>query len=397
MKLWGIQHFAEANYKMRYWASKQKDRARRKPQITAGTIFEAIAYQAVLGKRSLLQEDQWLRTEEAKTLHKSKRPMVASDTTILKALGKWELEPTREASYARHLMLRDKGQSSVVLSTGRTIKLAIVDGTLQGVLGTSALAMAGEVYHLIDAEPSPGRGHELKTSRKLLRRAASVLGKGFATHVVYDGLAANRIDLAFVHRRIGAHLVVKTQEETLEIIQSSKAVWEKLPEPTLQKAGVEIVEGLDAESSIRYKVYTQGGIIWDRLKEPLKLAWVQEKHLKGKYKGQTLSFWVISTDESLTAMECREIAHDRWAIETNGFKELNEQVGSKRRYIKNLKVKEALVLIWGLGMSLLKAYQRFLDTQDEWIRWGVKKTKKLLAQAIIASLRCDVAFDSGPP
>ena len=172
--------------------------------------------------------------------------------------------------------------------------------------------MAGEVYHLIDAEPSPGRGHELKTSRRLLLRATERLGEGFATHVVYDGLAANRIDLAFVHREIGAHLVVKTQEETLEIIQSSKAVWETLPEETLKKSGVEIVEGLDAESQVHTKIYAQEGIVWEGLEEPLKLAWVQETHLKGKYKGQTLSFWVITTDESLTAREYREIAHDRW-------------------------------------------------------------------------------------
>ena len=323
--------------------------------------------------------------------------MVASDTTLLRVLGAWETEPTREALYGWHLRLRDEGQSSVVLSTGRKIKLAIVDGTQQGVLGTSALSMAGKVYHLLDAEPSPGRGHELKTSRRLLRRACRRLGKGFATHVVYDGLAANRIDLAFVHRRIGAHLVVKTQEETLEIIQSSKAVWESLPEETLRKAGVEIVSGLDEEKGVRYVVYAQGGIYWEGLKEPLKLAWVKETHLKGKYKGQTLTFWVITTDESLTAEELREIAHDRWAIETNGFKELNEQVGSKKRYIKNRKVKEALVLIWGLGMSLLKAFQLFLDTQPDWARWGVRKTKKLIAQEIIASLRCEAAFDELPP
>ena len=55
------------------------------------------------------------------------------------------------------------------------------------------------------------------------------------------------------------------------------------------------------------------------------------------------------------------------------------------------------MLIWGLGMSLLKAFQCFLDTQDEWIHWGVRKTKKLIAQEIIASLRCDVAFDKPPP
>jgi len=393
----GIQNFAEATYHMTYWASKQKDRARQKPRILASTIFGAIVYQAVLGKGSLLQEDQWLRTSEAKTLHQSKRRMVASDSTLLRVLAKWDLEPTREAQYARHLDLREQGHGTVILSTGRKIKLAIVDGTQQGVLGSSALAMAGNVYHLVDAEASPGRGHELKTSRRLLRRAAQRLGKGFATHVVYDGLAANRIDLALMRQRIGAHLVVKTQEEGLEIIQSSKAAWEKLDEKTLRKAKVEIVSGLDEEKGVRYGVYAQGAIHWDGLKEPLKLAWVKETHLKGKYKGQTLTFWVITTDESLTAEELREIAHDRWAIETNGFKELNEQVGSKKRYIKNLKVKEALVLIWGLGMSLLKAYQRFLETQEEWIRWGVRKTKKLIAQEIIASLRWEVAFDKPPP
>jgi len=388
-----FQRFAETRYQIAYWASKQRDRARRKPEISAGTIFEALLYQPVLGKGSLLQQDQWLRTAQAKALLRSDRPMVASDTTVLKALGKWDLEPTRQALYAHHLHLRDQGQATVRLSTGRKIKLAIVDGSQMGKHTASVLAMAGEVYHLLDAEPSPGRGHELKTSRRLLRRAVKRLGKGFATHVVYDGLAANRIDLAFVHRRIGAHLVVKTQEETLEILQSSKAAWEKLPEKTLKKAGVEIVEGLDAEHGVRYRIYAQGGIVWEGLKEPLKLAWVKETHLKGKYKGQTLSFWVITTDESLTAEECREIAHDRWAIETNGFKELNEQVGSKRGYIKNPHVKEALLLIWGLGMSLLKAFWRWLDSQEEWVRWGVKKTKKLIAQVILGG----VSLNLEPP
>jgi hypothetical protein len=388
-----FQRFAETRYHIGDWARKQKDRARRKPEITAGTIFEALLYQAVLGKGSLLQQDQWLRTAQAKALLKSQRLMVASDTTILKALGKWDLEPTREALYAQHLGLRDQGQSTVALSTGRKIKLAMVDGSQMGTLSVSVLAMAGGVYHLLDAEPSPGRGHELKTSRRLLRRAAQVLGKGFATHIVYDGLAANRIDLAFVHRRLGAHLVVKTQDETLEILQSSKSAWEQMPEMTLKKAGVEIVEGLDTERNVRYTVYAQGGIVWDGLKEPLKLAWVREKHLKGKYQGQTLSFWVITTDESLSAEECREIAHDRWAIETNGFKELNEQVGSNKGYIKNLHVKEALLLIWGLGMSLLKAFRRWLDSQEEWIRWGVRKTKKFIAQVILGG----VSLNLRPP
>jgi len=214
--------------------------------------------------------------------------MVASDSTLLRVLGAWDLEQTRQALYGTHLHLRNKGQSTVGLGSGRKVKLAIVDGSQMGGFTVSALAMAGEVYHLLGVDPSPGRGHELATSRRLLRRAVKHLGKGFTSHVVYDGLAANRIDLVFVHKQIGAHWVVKTQDETLEIIQSSKQAWEKLPQNTLKRAGVEMVTDLDKARSLRYEIYAQGGISWEGFTYPLKLAWVKETPHFGLVPGQDL-------------------------------------------------------------------------------------------------------------
>lgn len=78
-----------------------------------------------------------------------------------------------------------------------------------------------------------------------------------------------------------SHLLVKTCEEnSLEIIQSSKQVWSKLSKAQLERCGVEIVEGLDEERGLTYEVYAQSGIMWKGLELPLKLAWVREKHLR---------------------------------------------------------------------------------------------------------------------
>ena len=392
-----FQRFIEQEYHFSQWAGIQKDTARREPKITAETIFKVIVYQVVLGIRSLLKLDQFSRTKPALWLTGSVRRMVASDTTMLRVLGKWAMKGLRRATYGIHLEMRQRGHASMILSSGRKVHLFAVDGTNVGGLWFSALACVGRVYHGVDCEPSKGRGHELKTSRTLLGRACRELGRGFASHILYDGLAADRIDFALARKKWRSHLVVKTQEETLEIIASSKEVWEKLTKQELKRAGVEIITGVDAKRGIRYEVYAQGGIIWEGLQYPLKLAWVKETHLKGKYQGQTLTFWGMTTDETLSASELREVAHDRWAIETNGFKELNEQVGSKKAHIKNQKAKEALMLMWFLGMALLKAFQNKLAEVKEWKELTVRKTKALIAQFILSTFLCEVAVHEASP
>ena len=391
-----FERFTEKDYHISHWASIQKDAARKKPEITAGTIFKAAVYQPILGKRSLLKVDQFHWTPQALQLMKSRREMVVSDTTMEKALAAWDMKRLRKAAYGHHQALRGKGHSKVVLSTRRAVRPVIVDGSELGGLLFSVLSFGGSVYHSVDCERIPGRGHELATSRRLIQRAYDTLGEGFATHLLYDGLMADRKDFARAREDWQTHLVVKTQEETLEMIASSKEVWEKLTKRELDRAGVEIVSGTDSQSRVRYEVYAQSGIHWEGLDYPLKLAWVKETHLKGRYAGQTLTFWVITTDETLTATELREIAHGRWAIENNGFKELNEQVGSKQAYIKNPQVKEALLLMWFIGMSVLRAFQLKLAREKEWLKWGVKKTKALITQVIVSTILCEAGVRGAP-
>jgi hypothetical protein len=53
--------------------------------------------------------------------------------------------------------------------------------------------------------------------------------------------------------------------------------------------------------------------------------------LKGERKGKTETWYAFTPDQSLSALELRELVHGHWRIENNGFKELSKQCGSKHR------------------------------------------------------------------
>lgn len=396
-ELGSFKHFAQDHFKLDALAWLQKDTARDNPEVTSATIFKALVTQPALGIKSLLRLDQRGRWQELKTLLDSRRPMAGSDTTYLNALRCWMMEPTIEALYSNHLRLKQEGLAATWLSTGRRVLLSIMDGSSFGGFDFSVLAVAGGIPHVIDLEPSPGRGHELKTSRQLMKGAIERLGKGFASHLLYDGLMACKADFWRAQHYWGMHLVVKTSEESLEITQSTKEVWSSLSERDLKRAGVEIISGVDAKQGVSYQVHAQPGIPWVGSALRYNVAWVQETHLKGKFKGKTFEFWVLTTDETLTAAELREIAHNRWSIENNQFKETNEQVGSKRAYIKDPTTKEACLRMWFLGMALLKEFMAHLKTLPGYLSWGVKKTKGLAVEIILRGFPSEVLASHAPP
>jgi hypothetical protein len=75
-----------------------------------------------------------------------------------------------------------------------------------------------------------------------------------------------------------------------------------------------------------------GDRVSDRLPSFLSFSWI----LRGEP-------WVITTDESLTAEDLREVAHARWWIENGVFRRLSGLVDSKRRLTANAHVREALM------------------------------------------------------
>lgn len=377
-----FRHFVQTQFQLSAWALRQRDDARREPQVTPAFIFRALVYQAVLCVDSLLGVDQWLRSPQARRLLDHTGRRCGSDTTLLRALGAWQIGRTRQAGYALHLYLRDQGWARRRLGSGRTVKLAVVDGSCFGGMWAVALGFAGRVWQTVDVVRTRGRGHELAGARRLLGRARQRLGAGFATHILYDGLMAVRKDFQRARLQWEAHLVVKTTEETLDVVQSCRAAWQALDDAALRAAGVEVSRGVDGERRAEYVVCAQSGIEWDGLAWPLTVAWVRETPLKGKRAGQSEEFWVLTTDESLHGEELRELAHTRWAIENQGFKTLNAAVGSKRAYLKDAHAREALLLIWSIGLALVGAFELWLSEQAGWRGWVVKKTRRWLGRCI---------------
>lgn len=377
-----FRHFVETQFQFSGWAARQRDGARRHPQVTAAFIFCALVYQAVLGLDSLLALDQWLRSPLAPKLLAPTGRRRGSDSTLLRSLSAWKLALTRQVSYAVHGRLRARGWTHRVLCTGRKVTLAVVDGSCFGGMWAAALGVAGAQWQTLDLQRYAKRGKELPAARQLMARATQRLGKGFATHLLYDGLMAVRDDFMRALRQWGMHLVVKTTEQTLEIVGSTRTAWSAWSEAAWRAAGVQVVRGVDAERLCAYDVWAQGDLHWEGLAWPLKVARVRETPLKGKRAGQTEEFWVISTDESLAAEELRELAHARWTIENNGFKTISAAVGSKRAYLKNEHSREALLLIWSIGLALAAAFELWLGRQRDWPGWGAKKTRRLLGRWI---------------
>ena len=391
-----FRQFAETQYQFGRWLRHQRDTARKHPRVSAAQVALTVIAQVFFALHSLLRTDQWLRTPMARVwLGLSATAPRGSDTTLLRVLGAWQRGRLRQATYALHRALHQQRQDRTVLSTGKAVQLAIVDGTAMGGHRFSVLSFAGAVFQPVDVEPSPGRGHELADSRRLLRRAVKVLGSGFATHVLYDGLMAVKKDFVRMRHLWGMHLVVKTKEQTLEVVQSCRAAWQGQRDEALRRLGVEVTRGVEAARGVSYRVCAQRGIVWDGLDEPLNVAWVQETPVKGARAGQTEEFWVLTTDATLSAEELRELAHARWGIENLGFKAANAQVSSKLGYVRNARVKETLLLLWSWGLGLLGAWLQQLSQQPEWRQWRVRKTKWLVGLVLTVTALGGELFGCG--
>jgi hypothetical protein len=371
-----FRHFAEAQFQFSTWCSRQRDRARRHPQVSAAYLFSALVLAVWCQWRSLLEVDLNLRAPQLPAWVPRPLKRRGSDSTLARVLGAWGMRHTRDFAYALFRRLRQQGACNRTLSSGRVVRLAVVDGSCFGGLWACALGIAGAFWQTLDLERYAGRGKELPAARRLLDRAVQRLGVGFATHLLYDGLMAVKADFNRARVRWGMHLVVKTREQTLEVIQSCHDAWKNLSDEQLRALGAEVVRGTDAERGVEYVVVRQAGIQWSDLAWQLNVAWVRETPLKGNRAGQTETFWVLTTDETLKAEEMRELAHTRWQIENNGFKTLNAVMGSKRGYLKNHHARYALLLISNIGVTLRNAYEWWMSQPHGGRGWGKRITRR---------------------
>ena len=333
------------------WDEKIRDK-RKRPVIKTAQIFQGICQMPVLGQESFLAWDEFARRPEARTWHGSEREMVASDSTMERVAGGMERGGIEEIGYA----VTDKADQEALwdlkLPSGKKLRLGIVDGHHAGGIWASVLAVSGKVTGVVDLQRYRNRGCELEASRIVLKRAFRKLGKGFFGIVGGDGLYATKEDFQLCLDQ-GSHLLVKTDEETLTVIQDAKHLFHVQGAEKLE--GVFHQKGHDPKRDADYEVMWAEGFEWQSLR--LTVAWVQEWTLNSKTGiVERTEFYVLTTATGLTGEDLRELAHRRWEIENNIFKRLNHLIGSKRSWSRKPKVMETLLRIWMIGLTLLGAY-----------------------------------------
>lgn len=347
--------FLKREFPLEAWKTAMRDR-RGRPQIPAGTVGQLVVEMVARSQTSVLSVDQAARLPEVLAWHGSRRAMVASDSTIVRSLSGFDREPVREALWESSRRIGRREGMRMRLPSGRKVRLGILDGSEWGHFTGSVLALAGKRATVVAGyEMSAGRGHELAASRKLLDEGLRHLGRGAVDLLAVDGLYVTHDDFRWGVESGGCHLVVKTSEETLTVVQDARELF--FGNPAEMAGSLEHVRGMDAERGIEYEILAAAGFRWGSLPYPLKVAWVRERFLKPKPgRPAETTFWVITTDETLSAEDLREVAHGRWRIENGIFRRLSGLVDSKRRLTASAAVREALMGLWFLGLNLLGSF-----------------------------------------
>ncbi len=188
-----------------------------------------------------------------------------------------------------------------------------------------------------------------------------------------------------------------TELDTLSILQDAEAIFRAGGEFSKE---VETARGTDAERGFRYEVWAASGFHHTGFADSLKVARVRTHPLKGPRKGKIETFWIITTDLTLSADQMRELAHLRWSIENHAFRALNAAVNSKHVWARGEQAAltfEVLMLMMFLAFTLVLAYHAHLDREALWRAFRLRRvTLAYLVECWIVSLRTAAgAFSAG--
>jgi len=315
--------------------------------------------------------------------------MVASDATLGRVLPQMNPQELRTFVHQAYPRLRKNGQDRLQLPSGRKLRAVAVDGTCWGKRYASAVEMLGDAPVVLDFQCAPGQGQELGTSEAVLRRVFYQfhdLQGGLADIVLGDGAYITQNMLRLCRDELRAHLLVKTKElDTLLILKDAEAIFNA---PGPRAAPMEHHRGIDAERSMSYEIWAASGFEHEGFDGLLKVARVRTEPLKGQEGPET--FWIITTDTTLSAADMRELAHRRWTIENQGFRSLNDAMNSKHVWTRGKNSEdtfEALMLMMILSFMLVVAYHAEVDKAALWKKYRLRRlTLRQLAEEWMMSL-----------
>lgn len=373
---------------------QQDGRSASSVTIDASDCAFSFFFQTLLGQDSIHQLDQWLRGSMAHDLFdRNPSDPSGSDSTLLDAVDGWSLSDIRRSARKLVRSLRRQGALSVTLPGGQTVRPAALDGSDFGDHLVSVLTYPGaDIQAIGDLEPYDTLGDERGASFQILQRLKQSDDPVGFSHLLLDGLYMDR---SWFLRGIemGFDPVIKTTEVDLTCVQTLQDLWADYQNDSSLPDDVTVIDGEDPCRGFEYEALQHPHIEWNGL--TLNGIQIHITHTSGRFAGQTETYWVFTSDQSLSARGLRQLAHHRWAIENNQFKELNQLVGSKSGYIQSTSKKHVILFWQMIGWALFQAFRDHCRALLESMNYGYSMTKSWLIERLKEQTYQRMA--NGPP
>lgn len=360
---------------------------RKNPQIKLHHILMLIILMYFYSIKSFLELDRLTRKKHIKKLFGCRRKMVASDSTIIRALN-W-LKGNEVARFARSFFQCFKNENlhrRRLRPKGPNRSIGIIDGSCMSNHYLSAFVLYGKAEYPLVIENCNKRGKELPVSKVLLKKAKAFLNADFPDLVLFDALYFNIGTFKLIRDKYKSHLLIKCKEPDFrEVLKEAKLTFAA---GDFFKEEIEYRQGFDSERFCHWQIKVTTG---EFAGYPVKIAYLIEDYPKRKDNAHIES-WIITTDMDLSSEEIREAAHARWHIENDIFKKLSHHNGTKKFHFKQQGPFFNYIQLLGTALAITnilvyilarneKAFKSLLD--------GIKPTEKNILSQI------EELFDEG--
>ena len=362
---------------------------RKNPEIKLKDIITSVVLMPFYGITSLLGFDRLSRKEQFKKLFGSNRKMVASDSTIKRALM-WLKEQEVETFQSSFLKLFEEENLSKIQLTekGKYRRIGIMDGSQMGNHYVEVLTLLGKTDYPVMMVNSEKRGKELPSAKLLLKQAHEKLKESFPQLFLLDSLYFNKHTFHDIVTNHKSHLLIKSEDPTFrEVLREAKLILDN--KDKLDTQDIIETKGFDSKRWCSWWIEITSG---DFAGYPVRIAHLTEYYPKRK-KLQHSECWITTTDLSLFPEEIREAAHLRWHIENNVFKRLSHLTGTKRFYFKDSKPFFNMLKLFCAAIALFDILFNILQQDKEYFKSildGIKLTWKNIFSQIEETLEPDI-------
>lgn len=351
----GFTTYINQTFTWSTWARGASDERGTHTQVPTHLILSSTILQVLKGLSSCLKVDQHLRLPSmARALgvdYPDPGDCVFSDSTLLRCMQGLDRDWLSGLSTHCARSLAEEGHLTYTLSSGRSIRPLMVDGTCFGDHRASVAAYAGDDgTYPVSLEPFNKQGKERGATRRLRDGWCDRSDTPDPSHVLLDGLYRSRSDLSN-WKSIGTHPVIKTSESNTRLINRAESLFHQ-PGTLRDHHSTDIARSHDEDQHQTYRLWTVGPLCWDGSTPYLTVGRLEVIHDTADRD----VYWLVTTDHDLSAQDLMELAGLRWRIENNVFKRLNERVGSKNAYLKNADAKYSLLQLWMLGWCMVQTF-----------------------------------------